>query len=361
MNMKKNLYLLLFLISLFIVPYSVNAEDVISCDYGSSGLKFEYSGSNPKPKIISDFVSGKKYFHLLTLIESGQDQTVTEHIDMDQKWYALYHETPCACPTKLYVCTSTEYSINFPTLKGSLFAGIVQFLEILDGIAKDIDNFGAGLNVVLKGISAGINFVFGSNVNLTVGEWDLSSIITEELIADVGENAYALFTVNDRHLYILTEDEYKKSDFSGKKTGFYSDRGEYFMSNKDVVCKLGNCSIWIIDFLTDKLANAKTDLDLLIDLFTEDQIVLGGYREISCKTVEYSGECDTFDVNCDFFTRDEVEYKKLVKKYKDCNSDSTCKTSLLMDIHELEAVMDEKCKIVLKNYLYSDGMCKKLC
>lgn len=347
---------------LFLYPNTVNAEKV-SCDYGDSGLVFEYSDSNPKPTVISDFISGKRYFHFLSIIESGTDKTVTQHIDMDQEWYAKYHETPCACPTKLYVCTSSEYSINFPTLKGSVFSSLVVFLETLDDIASGIDFAGDIINGLLAGVSYGINAAFGTDISLSVGEWDLSSIITEDLIADLGENAYAFITFNERHLYILTEDEYKKSDFSGKKKGFYSDENEYFMSNKDILCESGVCSFWLFDFLTNLLADAKTNLDLIIDLFTEDHIVLAGYREISCKTVDYIGECDTFDANCDFFVKDETSYKNLITEYNNCKNDKECEAKVLNKISYLEEKISAKCDKVLKNYLYSETQkeCVKKC
>ena len=360
--MKKNLYLLLFLISLFMLPYVVNADDVVSCDYGDSGLKFEYSDSNSTPKVISDFVTGKKYFNFLGIIETGKEETVTEHIDMNQEWYALYHETPCACPTKLYVCTKTLYSVNLPTIKGRVGTFAVNFLEMLDGFAKWID---LGGEVLSKFCILDYCPFEGA------ASWDLSDYITDDLIDAVGEHAYAMLTLDYRNLYILTEEEYKKSEIYKKnEKGFRifgkivsNDSINIYLDNLETRCGPSGCEFWSWQIILYMATYVESYYETLYKYFTEDQLGLINIEEIECKTVDYIGECDTFDVNCDFFDEDKISYEFLITEYNNCDNDKECKSKVLNKISYLEQKISAKCDKILKNYLYSETQkeCIKKC
>lgn len=350
--MKKPFFLLLLIIvNFFLTPIIVKA-DKITCDYQKAGLTFTYEDANPKPQVTSDFISGEKYFNFLGLIESGEHKTVTQHIDMNQQWYAQYHDTPCACPTKLYVCTKTLYSWNLPTLNGIGGTIAVNVLQVIDKISEFRDKYSLSQkisNYILK----------------LLGFKTLSEIISDELINEIGEHAYSRYTLNQRDLYILTEAEYKKSELYDKGEGvrIFNDTIEMYVDNLEYRCGSSGCEFWSIDILKYMFAYYETYWDTIVKVFTSDQLVLLGVEEIECKTVEYSGECDSFDVNCDFFVKSETDYKKLITKYNNCHNDSACEAGVLNEIHQQEKKIDAQCDNVLKNYLYSDAQkdCVKKC
>ena len=350
--LKKVLFFIFYLIFISF-PFDVKA-DKITCDYEDAGLTFTYEDANPTPKVTSDFITGKKYFNFLGIIESGQDETVTEHIDMNQVWYATYHETPCACPDKLYVCTKTLYSWNLPTFKGVGGTLLVNLLQAIDTAASAIDKLGDLLsNVCLFGYC------------LDTDGWDLSSLISDSLINEVGEHAYSRYTLDQRDLYILTEDEYKKSELKDKGEGIrvFNESIEIYMDKLEYRCGSNGCEFWSWDIIKYMFSYFDAYWEVIKRLFTSDQLVLVGVEEIECRTVKYTGECDAFDVNCDFFVEDEVDYKNLVTSYNNCKNDSSCEASVLKKIHNLDDIIDAKCDNVLKNYLYSEAQkdCVKKC
>lgn len=345
-----SIFLFIYIFS-FYTPVAINAVERIDCEYEELNLTISYDlAENSNPSINSDFVSGTKYLNFI-IGKTGTDITRTDAIVLDQTLYEKY-QGGYVCPDKMYVCAQTNYSINLPTLYG-LGADLLLVLTQISDLVLSLGDWVIDSVEFLVSLIPGVDWESGN---------DLGGWISESFKDIVEEEAYALVTFNERNLYILTESEYKKNEISDHKTRLYNDRIDIINANLEIFCTDGKCNAWYWDILNYLFADLKSGLDILIDLFTESEIVAFGYEQIDCMTVSYTGEYGKVDINCTFLDKLTFNYQDVIEEYKQCSTDS-CKSNAVSKMKEIEKKMNVGCDNVLKNYLYSETQkdCVKRC
>ena len=308
------LTLSLFCVNVFVVDVSA-----IDCEYEDAGLTITYDENSSNVTFKSDFADGNYRGNLLVL-SWGEGFYATDEIYVDQTLYKKYQGY--SCPTNIYVCEYSEWSLDLPSLMT--------------------------LGYDLGGIITSIPMILGFD--------------TSEVAGDLWEQGWSLLKINEKKLYIYTEEEYDDSEVKKYEGGLISDDLDQSALEGWAACggnndgwgwKLAGGVCWLGWGLID---------GLVLETIIGDGTSLLYYKQSSCTNIQYTGEYNKFDVNCSFMTSTLYEYQDLVEEYKSCNSD-LCKRNVISDMQQVETNLNSRCDNVLQNYEYSESQkdCIKQC
>lgn len=179
------------------------------------------------------------------------------------------------------------------------------------------------------------------------------------------EEQYALLKVDNRKLYIMTYDEYKKSDLK-KYTGNNSLHNYSVLGSEHAVNGYENCSdgsnngFSIAAGVVCGYANWVWNNAL--SAFSLQSRSLFSTKFADCTTVNYDGPGCSFNANCGKLTTNLLEYKEEVDKYKGCG-DRGCKIKSISSLNKKENDLKAVCKSMFENYDYNDtqGECLETC
>lgn len=303
--MFKKLICILLTICLLIPNVSA-----IDCEYEEANLKISYD-ENSKVTFNSDFVKSEYAWNLIVAKWSGE-KYATEDIYIDQTLYKKYQGY--SCPTNMYVCEYSDWSLDLPSIYtlGLDLSVFITFLPCLFGHQGSCD---AG--------------------NLAV------------------KDGWALLTLNEKQLHILTEEEYDKSDIKKYKGGVVSSEiGDH--ANTGYQFCGGENDGWGWQLWGSTCGLVTGLVGTVGDTLFSDGVELVYYKNTTCSNVEYSGEYNKFDVNCSFMSSELFKYQDLVAEYKDCGTD-LCKSNILSKMQQSEKTLNSRCNNVLKNYEYSSS------
>lgn len=304
----------LLILNIFVIDVSA-----IDCEYNDEGLVITYDEKSSNVTFASDFADGNYRVNLLVL-SWGEGFYATDEIYIDQTLYEKYQGY--SCPTNMYVCEYSNWSLDLPSLMT--------------------------LGYDLGGIITAIPMILGFD--------------TSEVSGDLWEQGWSLLKINEKKLYIYTEEEYDKSEVKKYEGGVISDDLDQSALEGWDACG-GNKDGWGWKVLGGVCWLGWGLIDgLVLETIIGDGTSLLFYRQSTCHNVEYTGEYNTFDVNCSFMTSALFEYQELVKEYKGCSSE-LCKTNVLSDMQQSEKNLNSRCDNVLQNYEYSDSQkdCIKQC
>lgn len=298
---------------LFITPVLA-----IDCEYEEANLTVSYD-ENSKVTINSDFVKSDYAWNLIVAKWSGSQYT-TDEIKIDQTLYKKYQGY--SCPTNMYVCEYSHWSLDLPSLY----------------------TLGLDLSVFLTALPC----LFGHDWSCQAGNTAV-------------EDGWALLTLNEKELHILTEEEYEDSYIRYYNGGVFSTE---VADHADVGYDFcgGNNDGWGWTAWGSVCGLVTGVVGTIGDTLFSDGVEIAYYKNTTCYNVQYSGEYNKFDINCSFMTSALFEYQELVKEYKGCSSE-LCKTNVLSKMQQSEKNLNSRCDYVLQNYEYSDSRkdCIKQC
>ena len=308
------LVFILLTINIFVVDVSA-----IDCKYDDAGLTVTYDEKSSNVTFASDFANGNYRVNLI-VFSWGEGFYATDEIYIDQNLYKEYQGY--SCPTNMYICEYSHWSLDLPSLMtlGYDLSGIVTALPMLLGFD------------------------------------------TNQVSSDLFAKGWSLLKINEKKLYIFTEEEYKESDVRKYEGGIlWNDVDEAGAEAWSACGGDNDGGGWKI--LGGLCALGWGLLDgVVIETIAGDGTSLLYYKQSSCNNVQYTGEYNKFDVNCSFMTSSLYEYQELVEEYKGCSSE-LCKTNVLSDMQQSEKNLNSRCDNVLQNYEYSDSQkdCIKQC
>lgn len=281
----------------------------IDCEYEEADLTVSYD-ENSRVTINSDFVSSDYAWNLI-VAKWGGSQYTTDEIKIDQTLYEKYQGY--SCPTNMYVCEYSHWSLDLPS----------------------VWSLGLDLSVLLTTLPC----LFGHDWACEAGNLAV-------------EDGWALLTLNEKELYILTEEEYENSELEKYEGGVFSteiiDHGavgyDFCGGNNDG----WGWKAWgsVCGILTGAVGTVG-------DTLFSDGVEVAYYKNTTCYNVKYSGEYNKFDVNCSFMISALYQYQELINEYKECTS-SLCKSNAVSKMQQQETDLNARCSYVLKNYEYSD-------
>lgn len=276
--MRRKLILLFAIALLVINNIKVYAEQ-ITCEYEDLELTMTYDtekefdiNSNPFVE-KGDYNSNSQPINLF-LVKWGKNLNSTDATEIDQN---LYNQIlgNYACPTGMQVCVYVERSLHNIS---ALPADLIEALFVGDWDAID-----GWLNLTSK-------------------------------------------------LLIMTDDEYRKSDYS------------HYVGGRHYI--LG------IDFENGFFENIWDFTQALTGVGHEG---LYAYKETLCQVANYNGPYIGVNINCPILQNKILVFIDRITAYKNCGSDTYCKSQALLNVNETEEGIKSQCRSILENYNYSDG------
>lgn len=302
----------IFVIVLFLLFSFETPILAIDCTYPDAELTISYDENGAK--INSDFVKSE-YYKNYFLFGTGSSLQETNQLNIDQNLWAKYKGV--ACPSGMKVCAVVRYSLNLITLKG----------------------LGASL----------VDGFFNSAL--------ISPHISDDLKNTVAPEAFNAVTFNKRELYVLTKEEYDKSDIKKFPNGVtFTNTGEENANVGYVGCGGDNDGVgWK---LLGGLCAIGTGLGITIWDFITGDIKIAEIVDVNCQDVTYKGPYASFNINCGQLMNKMMQYMDKISNYKNCGQDDVCKSKSITDLNEIENNIKSQCSSILQNHDY-DGVQKE--
>lgn len=297
----------------------------IDCKYPSAGLTVSYDENSDVTINYDEFSQGTYYANLWSLIKWGTGIYNTNEIEIDQTLFEKYQGY--SCPTSMYVCEYSNWSINLPSLNS--------------------------LGYAIENIFTTIPCTFGA-MNLNDCDY-------------IEENAWAAITMGEKKLYILTQEEYENSDLPIYEGGFISDDIDVSVKEAFEKCRTGSDAWYAkaIDFVCwSSWALPYGIVDgIVLETLIGDGIDLLYYRQSNCNIVEYEGQYTAFNINCGTLKNSIFSFIDSISAYSKCGDDLSCRTKYISEVNQKEENIKSYCSQILQNYDYSGGQkdCLKEC
>lgn len=298
-----------FLVLLMTLSFNISIlAKEIECNYSDAGLTISYDKNN-KISYSSDFIKSEFYYKTI-LVATSASPEITKQIEIDQDLWKKYMGNN-ACPSGLKVCAVTSYSFDLPTLK----------------------SLGAEL------ANEAINFIL------------VSPFVSDELKKTMKEEAYSAIHFNERKLYVLTKEEYDKSEikkypqgnsFTNTQAEGYAVGYNFCADGKDTI----GAKVW--GTICGEVSKGWTTIS---NLFAGD-IKLAQLVNKNCQDVAYNGPYISFNANCGQLSNKEIQYLEEISKYKKCGEDTLCKSKSLSNLNKIEDNIKLQCSSILQNHDY---------
>ena len=280
----------LFVITLFFVINTKVSAETFTCDYSNASPSMTMTWDTEKPfdpksnpfikTLLLD--SGSK-IHNIGPYRFGSEIILTESANIDQK---LYEEVlnNHGCNTNMKVCIYSELTV--------------------DSVAFDLP---------VEFVNAMIN-------------WDFSKIDTGGVKSK---------------LLIMTESEYRKSDYA-----FY-EGGRWGFAGHDQVQKRWDDGYNFGDIIMSGLTYIKGAAGI-------GDTNTFYIKNTKCTTVNYEGPYVGVNINCGSLEAEVLKYSRYITEYKTCN-DFNCKTVNKGFINTTQDRIKDKCDSILKGQKYTEN------
>lgn len=284
-----------FLFFSILLLFNANNVRAIVCEYPGIGLNITYNHSDNSFELDYGNIDVNQGYSNFLLFKYGQSAYSTDEMSINQELFKKYEGY--ACPTGMYVCEYYHSSLDLPSLK---------------------------------------------NLGYTV-----ANIFT----GFFNEQSYALLSINEKKLYIITDQEYKDLKLSRYEGGLLSDSlDEAGMDAYEWAQDNG----WNGFFSGVAYAGAGL-FSAIPDTLWGEGIELLYYKEAVCNVAEYNGPYIPININCTQLTQKIYEHRDSVNKYRDCGEDSSCKATTINEMNDVEDGIKSYCSNILQNYSYVDG------
>lgn len=303
--------IILILISFFFI-FSPSIK-AINCEYPEIGLTISYD-ENSTPTINYDaFSKGEYYVNLLSIVKWGTGSYSTSEIKIDQTLFEKYQGY--SCPSSMYVCEYSNSDLSLPSLKTLGYA---------------VANLGTAIPCILGGIS-------------------------DSTCDDIQGEAWSIASINEKKLYIYTQEEYENSDLpeylGGKLYNTIDDAGDKWFDKCDFgLGLLGD----IVGGLCGTVIGGVGEGVIWDTLFEEG--ISFYYRQATCDIVKYEGPYTPINVNCTQLTQNILKYREAVLNYQECSEDdNSCRLRAISQLNDQEEITKNYCSQILQSYDYTGG------
>lgn len=143
-------------------------------------------------------------------------------------------------------------------------------------------------------------------------------------------------------LAIMDDEAYKKSNYS------YYNGGKFCIGPSCEHQILASDGYQLFDI-------AKSWWEGFKSVYGIDDGTIWSYEETSCSVIKYTGSCASVNVNCPDLSNLIAEEQSYISKYKDCETNNSCKNGLRKTINATEDKIKSKCKRILSKYSYTGG------
>ena len=295
-------YLLIFLMILLFGMVNVCAID---CEYSDIGLTITYN-HNAEPADLYR-INFKKFgtnqgYHNFLIFKYGQMSYGADELKVTEELFKRYQGK--GCPSEMYVCEYYHSSLNLPSI--------------------------TSLGYTIQNIFTGA----------------------------YNEQAYALFTVNEKKLYIFDQKDYENSGLDRYFGGFLSDSIDEsgldaYEETKEWCGDGAGCEVLAVGgYIFSGLWS------IVDDTVFGDGVEFIYLKEAACTLTTYNGPYIPLNINCPQLVLDIYGYRDLIYEYTSCGDTASCKSDVINRVKELESNIKSYCSNILQNYDYKGGQLK---